>query len=119
MDIKGSILLFPERKTDKKGNSFIACTTSVNRKRSDGSPLYKSMDVIFDAANFPSEKLAKLDPACYYCFDVKTGWITVDAYTNKAGETVTKFVVFVREGELKEKKVKNLPSEKKPDGGLW
>lgn len=119
MDLKGTIILFPERKTDKKGNAFIACSTSLTRKRDNGAPLHKSMDIIFDPAHFPQEKLAKLDPACYYLFEVKTAWVTVDSYINKAGETVTKFVVFVREGELKEKKAKNLPSEKKPDGDLW
>ena len=119
MNVTGNILLFPERKTDKQGKAFIACSTSVSRKNADGNPIYKSMDVIFDKANFPDEKIAKLDPAFYYLFEVKNGWITVATYTTKNGEAATKFVLFIREGKPVEKKLKSEPTKKDEDGGLW
>lgn len=110
MDVKGSILLFPELKNPKNGVAFITFTTSICRKRKDGNPIYKSMDVIFDPANFPDKKLEKLDPNCYYLFDVKEGWITVDSYTDRTGKVVTKFVLFVKDGKPTETRKRSVPA---------
>lgn len=119
MDIKGSILLFPEAKKTKAGNAFVSFTTSISRKRKDGNPIHKSMDVIFDPAHFPDEKLAKLDPNNYYLFDVKEGWITVDSYTDRTGKEVTKFVLFVKDGKPTETRKRSVPAQNQNPETDW
>ena len=102
MDIKGKIILFPEQKKDKEGNTFISCSTSISRVRDGGNPLHKSFRVYFDKKNFPDEKLAKLDQGKYYLFEVKEGWLSLEAYKNKAGEEVVVPVVWIRDGKITE-----------------
>ena len=112
MDIKGKIILFPERKKTKDGKEFTVCTTSAKGQDADGNPIYKSMRVVFvDREKFSDEKLNKLDPKCYYVLEPENAWIGVETYVNKDSVRETAFVLKIKSGELKEKAEKKEPAK--------
>lgn len=99
MEIKGKIVIFPEKKHNEKGD-FIICKGTISSKDKDGNYLNKSVEVKFDKERFPREKVNALDPTKCYQLEVEKGYLVVDGYKNTEGKPVTFINLFVEEGRL-------------------
>lgn len=117
MDIKGKIILFPERVQKKDGSTFLRFSTSVSKK-DDNLVYHKHMRVIFDNS-IPEEKINKLDPSKYYLFEVTEGWLTLETYKDKDGVLRNEFAVFVKSGKPVESKEKKTPAPKGDTSEDW
>lgn len=115
MDVQGKILLFPEVKQGKDGESFIIANASVSTKKGE-TYIHKSMRVIFDKEKYPTAKLLKaFQPGNCYPADVVEGWICVEAWKNKEGKEIREFALYVKALKLHEPKPINKPAA---DDGL-
>lgn len=103
MKLTEKINLFVERKPFKKNGvskTFHKLTTSIATKKTDDTYIRMVVDVIPNAKKYPDAILAKLDPAYMYTANVINGWLVVDSYVNKDGETIKKLCIYVDEMKL-------------------
>ena len=115
MNIQGKITIFPEKRTNEKGE-FIIVKGTLSSKDQEGKYLNKSVEVKFDKTKFPREKVNSLDPTKCYQLEVTNGYLVVDGYL-KEGKMITSLNLFVVDGKLVgEPKVVNRSGESKnPD----
>ena len=98
MEIKGKITIFPEKKSNDKGE-FVVCKGTISSKTQDGKYLNKSVEVKFSNEKFPKEKVNSLDPTKCYQLEVKSGYLVVDGY-EKEGKMHTFINLYVLDGKL-------------------
>lgn len=94
MELKGKLIIFPERKTGKNGE-FTIVKGRLATKNKEGKYVEKLVDLSFDKERFPEESLNKLDPAMSYTLDIELGYLIVDSY-----KEATFIRIFVKEGKL-------------------
>ena len=115
MEIKGKITIFPEKKSNERGE-FIVVKGTISSKTQDGKYINKSVDVKFDKEKFPREKINALDPNKCYQLEVTSGYLVVDGY-EKEGKMITSINLFVTNGKLvgEPKEVNRAAEQTNPD----
>ena len=98
MEIKGKITIFPEKKSNDRGE-FIVCKGTLSSKTQDGKYINKSVEVKFDNKKFPKEKVNSLDPTKCYQLEVTSGYLVVDGY-EKEGKMNTFINLYILDGKL-------------------
>ena len=115
MEIKGKITIFPEmkeRENDKgESESFIVCRGTISSKGENGEYVNKSLSVIFAGANFPKDKVNKLNPEKCYKLDVEEGFLGVKEITAAHGSR-KEIELVVLKGKLSDPKVVERPAPK-------
>ena len=98
MEIKGKIIIFPERKVGKEGE-FTIVKGRVSSKNREGKYIDKMLDVVFDREQFPREKLNALNPALSYTLDMAEAYLVVEEF-EKDGAKSSFLKIFVKSGSL-------------------
>ena len=98
MELKGKIVIFPERKVGKDGE-FTIVRGRVSSKNREGKYIDKLLDVSFDKEQFPREKLNALNPNCSYTLDLTEAYLMVEEFV-KEGTPVSYLKIFVKSGSL-------------------
>lgn len=107
MDIKGKISIFPKMRGTIK---FFEGT--ISNKSKDGKYINISIECKFgNKEKFTSEKLSKLECGNYYYVDVKSGFLSVDAWEDKTTHKTNRKIVMIitdatieKSGKIEEKK---------------
>ena len=94
MELKGKIIIFPERKTGKNGE-FNVFKGRLATKNKEGKYVEKLVDLSFDKERFPEAKLNNLNPEMSYTLEVEQAFLIVDQY-----KEATFFRIYVKEAHL-------------------
>ena len=104
MKITETINMFVERKPYKKNGeqkTFYKLTATIASKKKDETYIRKSITIVPNEKRYPESVLAKLDPNMMYTAEIINGWLIVDAYVNKDGDTKKEFAIYIDEFTLK------------------
>ena len=126
MKLTETLNIFVEHRPYKKNGEskiFHKITTSISTKQKSGDYLRMPVDIVVNDKKYPEAVLAKLDEKFMYKVNVINGWLMVDSYVNKDGDTIKKLVIYIDEWKSisktpidQEKRSKALESAKGNEG---
>lgn len=104
MELKGKVNVFVKDVKGKDGKDFKTFRASFGSKNQDGKYLNASMPLKFAGEKMTRDKTNKLLESHMYVLDVVSGFIGVDQFKNKDGNTYNEAVIVITDAKVDSKK---------------